>query len=126
MNMASAIPADAATPHIPVSDHMPARRFGMRCPHCKTPGDIRTSAEEAPTLRVLYFSCRNPACGHTWRGSLVYDFGLSPSAIPDPKLDLPMKPVTRDQALRAMADAAARPDPNQPTLFDTTAPPDGP
>lgn len=119
--MARAIPAETPA-HVPVSDHMPARRFGMRCPHCKTPGDIRTSAEEAPTLRILYFNCRNPACGHTWRASLVYDFGLSPSAIPDPALDLPLNPVGRAAALRAMADAALRPDPNQPTLFDPQEP----
>ena len=105
-------------PHAPVSDHMPARRFGMRCPHCRTPGDIRTSVEEAPTLRLVYFSCRNPSCGHTWRASLVYDFGLSPSAIPDPALELPIRAVPRRDVLRAMADAAARVDPAQPGLFD--------
>ena len=103
----------------PVPDHIPTRKYGARCPHCRTPGDIRSSSEELPTLSVIYFGCRNPACGFTWRSSLVFDFGLSPSAIPDPALDLPMRTVARKDALRALADALSpEPDPNQPTLFD--------
>jgi hypothetical protein len=124
MNMRAAIEPDAGNghgpgAHVPLSDHLPARRFGMRCPHCRTPGDIRTSVEEGATIRLIYFSCRNPACGHAWRASLIYDYGLSPSAIPDPALaDLRMRPIPRSEVLRAMADAAARADPDQPGLFD--------
>ena len=122
--MAAAIPSlDAGeathTGPMPAYAFSPSRRYGMRCPHCKTPAQIRSSGEQAPTLCLIYFSCPNPVCGHTWRASLVYDFGLSPSAIPDPALDLKMNPIKRAEALRAMADAAARNDPDQPTLFDT-------
>jgi hypothetical protein len=101
----------------PVAPLAPSRRYGQRCPHCRTAGEIRSSTEAHPTLTVIYFSCRNPACGHTWRASLVYDFGLSPSAIPDPALDLPLKPLSRRDALRILADAQAKPDPDQPGLF---------
>lgn len=123
MIAAAAIPGDAVgapavSEPVPAPAHMPATRFGMRCPHCRTPGDIRTSTEMDRTLRFIYFGCRNPACGHTWRASVQYDFGLSPSAIPDPALNLPMRPVSRADALRALADAATKPDPDQPGLFD--------
>ena len=120
--MAAAIPAEGGAAAVPVPERMGERRYVMRCPHCRAPGSVRSSGEEAPTLRIIYFGCNNPACGHTWRASLMYDFGLSPSAIPNPALDLPMRPVPRSDALRAMADAAVKPDPNQPGLFDPGTP----
>lgn len=115
--MTCATPMDSPAP-VPLAAHVPSRGYGMRCPHCKTPGEIRSSSDEIVTLRLIYFCCRNPACGHTWRSSMVYDFGLSPSAIPDPALDLPMRPLARAEVLRALADAQHKPDPNQPELFD--------
>lgn len=91
----------------------------LRCPHCGVPGRRWSSREIDVTLREIYFACANVACGHTWKASLVYDHGLSPSAIPNPAVNLPLKPLPRAEVLRAIADAAAPdPDPAQPGLFD--------
>lgn len=95
------------------------RSGDLRCPHCRSLTYRRTSRELTATFRELYYMCRNPACGHTFKASLSYDYGLSPSAIPDPDLDLPLRPMERIPGYNARApDDPVRDDPNQPRLFD--------
>lgn len=111
---------------IPVADHIPQRTGDLRCPHCQTPGDRRTSREVTSTFREIFYMCRNPVCGHTWKASLSYDYGLSPSAIPDPRVDLPLRTVPREAALAVIRAAQTSPDPDQPGLFDGPARPEPP
>lgn len=91
----------------------------LRCPHCRSIGRVYTSRTITDTHRDVYYSCSNVACGHSWKASLSYDYGLSPSAIPDPKVDLPMRPISREDVI-AMRGHPGKPlpDPNQPGLFD--------
>lgn len=92
----------------------PTRTGKLRCPHCRAVGDKRSSQSVSDTHRVIHYACSNVACGHTWRASESYEYGLSPSAIPDPRVNLPLRPMARQDVLEAMA---AR-DPAQPGLFD--------
>lgn len=94
-----------------------SRSGDLACPHCKQPGIRRSSREVTDTFREIFYICRNPACGHTWKASLTYDYGLSPSAIPDPNVSLPLRPYERS-AIIAAREAMEPPDPNQPGLFD--------
>jgi len=95
------------------------RRSGeLHCPHCESIGIRRSSREVTITFREIFYVCSNPLCGHTWKGTLSYDYGLSPSAIPDPAVNLPMRIVDRD-AVIGKPHGPAPPDPNQPGLFDS-------
>lgn len=92
----------------------PPRSGFLPCPHCRTTPHRRTSRPITNTYREIYYQCRNMACGHTWKASETYDYGIVPSGIPDPAVDLPLNPMSREDAM-ALANP---PDPNQPTLFD--------
>lgn len=86
----------------------------LRCPHCKCRGQRRSSREITETHRDIYYQCSNLLCGHTWKASETYDYGIVPSAIPDPRVSLPLRQVTRQDAMDQL-----RPrDPTQPGLFD--------
>lgn len=91
----------------------------MPCPHCGHETFRRSSRLITPTYREIFFACRNIACGHTFKGSLGYLYGISPSAIPNPALDLPLRPFERSPALCAATSEPPEPDPNQLGLFDT-------
>ncbi|WP_408586559.1 ogr/Delta-like zinc finger family protein [Novosphingobium sp.] len=92
----------------------PTRTGKLRCPHCKAVGLKRNSVSICDTHRVIHYACSNIACGHTWRASETYEYGLSPSAIPDPRVSLPLRQLSRQEVLEAMAPR----DPSQPGLFD--------
>jgi hypothetical protein len=110
--------AVALADFVPVDPDGTQRGWGRRCPHCNVPAKIRTSREITITVREIYFTCRTPACNHSFVAQLTYVHGLSPSAIPDPRIDLPMRTIPRQQVINAIADADdARLDPAQPTLF---------
>ena len=91
---------------------MPAlarRNSDLRCPHCQMPGIRRSSQEVVVTLRQIFFSCPNPFCTHSWKASLSYDYGISPSAIPNPEMaDLPMRLPSRDEVMAAVREARRR------------------
>ena len=76
--------------------------------------EVRSSEMVTPTHRIIYYDCTNTFCGHTWRASLSYEYGLVPSAIPDPDVNLPLRIVPREQVLDALRER----DPNQPDFFD--------
>lgn len=74
--------------------HVRQRQNYMPCPHCHAPSRVRTSTQDMPTMRELYFQCLNVDCGFTWKAQLAIVWGLSPSAIPNPQIDIPMAPAS--------------------------------
>lgn len=93
-------------------------RARARCPHCHCAANCRSSREIAITNRELYYECTNLFCGHAWKSSEIYDHGLRPSAIPNPKIDLKLRVPTRAEALELLRDR----DPDQPDMFEAPAP----
>lgn len=88
------------------------RNSDLRCPHCKMPGIRRSSQEVSVTLRQIFFSCPNPFCGHSWKASLTYDYGISPSAIPCPDMaDLRLYMPPRDEVMAGVREARRREQP---------------
>lgn len=59
------------------------------CPHCGSSFRIRTSEQENALLRRLWGQCSNVNCGFTAQGFLSWDAELSPSATPNPNINLP-------------------------------------
>lgn len=95
------------------------RSLGLRCPHCQASATCRTSKGVTSIFRELFYICSNVMCGHTFKASLTYEYGLSPSACPDPTLNLPMRPVDRAVAIaQAAQQPGAGPPSKQPGLFD--------
>ncbi|ROT46095.1 ogr/Delta-like zinc finger family protein [Pusillimonas sp. NJUB218] len=75
-----------------------SKRIGMRCPHCGNRAQIRTSIEQSPTMRDVYFLCENLTCGHSWVATLEAVRTIAPSGMPNPKVDLPI--LTRPEVER--------------------------
>lgn len=93
-------------------------RARARCPHCQAAANCRSSREIAITNRELYYECTNLFCGHAWKSSEIYEHGLRPSAIPDPKVELKLRVQNRQDVLEMMRDQ----DPAQPELFSALQP----
>lgn len=67
----------------------------FRCPHCKTKSQVRTSKDVSVLMRELIYACLNHECGHTFAAFLEVSRTLSPSAMPDPSVYLPMSEHVR-------------------------------
>lgn len=93
-------------------------RARARCPHCHMSAICRSSGEITVTNRVLYYECTNLFCGHAWKSSEIYDHGLRPSAIPNPKVDLKLCVPTRQEVVELLRNR----DPDQPDMFDAKTP----
>lgn len=97
------------------------RKGFVQCPHCNAPATIRTSEWVNETVKDLYLICLNTDCGHTWKAQLAAVFTLSPSAIPNPQINLPMAPS--DYVRRRYPESAREPgndpghDPRQIQMF---------
>lgn len=94
------------------------RAGSLRCPHCECVGRVRSSESVTPQHRKLYYQCGNVLCGHSWLATVSYEYGLSPSAIPNPKVTLPLRPVPRQQVMELLRER----DPSQPDMFDVKTP----
>lgn len=90
-----------------------AKIIGMSCPHCGSRAQVRTSVEQTPTMRQVYFLCTNLACGHSWVAVLEATRTISPSGIPNPAIDLP---VMERRQIEALHDFLNHPD--QRSIFD--------
>lgn len=77
------------------------------CPHCKEPSFIRTSAQMTVLTRESTHICTNPECGCTFVALTEVVRVLSPSATPDPSVNLPLSTHIRRDMLRATLDHAA-------------------
>lgn len=79
--------------------------LGMNCPHCKTWSTVRSSEPLSPLVRAVFFQCRQLHCGHTWKAHLEAVHTITPSAVPDPNIDLPLS--SRSENLRRIAESRA-------------------
>lgn len=83
-------------------DTRPAgERWGRNCPHCNWPSSIRSSHSESPVLWEQLRWCNNPMCGHTWIDYVEAHRTLSPSAIPNPNVHIPLSPHVRRDLVAA-------------------------
>ncbi|HEY5804876.1 MAG TPA: ogr/Delta-like zinc finger family protein [Lysobacter sp.] len=71
----------------------------MCCPHCKHTASARTSTQLSPLYREVTYTCRNTDCGHVFVAGLEAIRTLSPSAIPDPEINLPFSRHVRQRQL---------------------------
>lgn len=78
---------------------MSGSKYKLICPHCKMPIRVRNSIAMHPLLRTIYVQCTNLGCGATFKGEMELTHMLSPSATPNPAIDIPMA----DSAMRLAA-----------------------
>ena len=52
------------------------------------------------TFREITFQCANPECGHTYVVNMEFARTLSPSAVPNLALQLPLSPHVRERRPR--------------------------
>ncbi|HEY9092054.1 ogr/Delta-like zinc finger family protein [Parasphingorhabdus sp.] len=88
------------------------------CPICHDRARVRSSTMVTPTVRDLHIQCMNVDCGATWKSQMQVVYLLSPSAIENPDIDIPMAPagVPRKTYLPPGEEA---PDPRQIPMFET-------
>lgn len=84
----------------------PRDRVRMKCPHCKKLSLCRTSKEESVLTRSFVYCCSNFECGHVFKAVMEIHYTISPSATPDPSVDLPMSTHVRRDIVRAQMDLA--------------------
>ncbi len=60
----------------------------FRCPHCGTKSRVRNSQLMSPTVTWLYVQCLNLECGHTGRVDAEASVTISPSATPNPTVNM--------------------------------------
>lgn len=60
----------------------------VKCPHCKSSARIRTSRNITDFTKELYCQCENVMCGHTFVAQIEAVRTISPSATPDPQVEL--------------------------------------
>lgn len=61
--------------------HVVGKAPVMVCPVCSANAIARTSEEQSPTVRKLWYRCTNVECGMSWTAQLAIDRVINPSAI---------------------------------------------
>ena len=75
------------------------------CPHCERTAYTRTSMQLTNTSRETIFVCKNFYCGHVFSAVTEINRTLSPSAIPNPMVILPMSTHIKRKLLQTQLDA---------------------
>lgn len=83
-----------------------AERQRLDCPHCEWPCLVRTSVRLSNLTRETMYACVNVECGHTFVALTEIVRTLSPSATPNPSVNLPISSHVRREVLRAQMDHA--------------------
>lgn len=78
---------------------MSKARGGTSCPHCRAPAAVRTSRQITPLFREGTYACTNDMCGHVFVCGVEALRTLSPSALPDVEVTLPLSPHMRKTEL---------------------------
>ena len=116
----------------PKQKSIPRDRTRLRCPHCKSPCNSRTSFETSGVTRTFIYCCTNYECGHTFKAVMEIHYTISPSATPDPAVNLPISTHVRRDLVRVQMDVARsadhEPEHTEPVTGDLFAgiPPDPP
>jgi len=72
------------------------------CPHCRSLSIARSSRELSVTMKEIYYQCMNPECSHSYVVTHEVTRTLSPSAMPDPSVSLPISTHTRDRVMKQL------------------------
>ena len=64
--------------------------YKLICPHCRHGLRVRNSYSLHLLLRATYLQCTNINCGATFRAQMEITHAMSPSACPNPEIDLPV------------------------------------
>ena len=78
----------------------------MACPHCDAQSEIRTSRMVSKTMRELIYACTDMECGHTFVATTEIQRTLSPSAKPNPRVNLPLSAHVQRDMMRVVLDNA--------------------
>lgn len=78
-----------------------ATLYQNKCPHCGYRLSIRHSHVENALLKTLYGQCQNLECGWTGRGILEWVYQISPSAQPNPNIELPFTALSSKKLVPA-------------------------
>jgi DNA-directed RNA polymerase subunit RPC12/RpoP len=62
----------------------------VKCPHCGSGTEIRSSREIDTLSRDVYYMCRDLDCGHQFVGQLTIKHSIVPSATPRAGVALPV------------------------------------
>ena len=89
---------------------LPRESTRLKCPHCRMPSVIRTSLEMTVLTRETTYCCTNAECGHTFSALTEIVRTLSPSATPNPSINLPLSTHVRRDLMRATLDNAQHSD----------------
>ncbi len=72
--------------------------YKLKCPDCGGPIRVRNSYEQHALLRGLFLQCTNLNCGGVFGGNMEITHRMSPSAAPNPNIDLPLAPSAMRKA----------------------------
>ncbi len=79
----------------------------MRCPHCQSRAQARTSKALSSTMREITYACRNHECAFVWVATLEATRVISPSAVPNTEVQLPLSPhIKRAELVSSISSAA--------------------
>lgn len=81
-----------------------------KCPDCKGPTRVRSSREVTILYRQQTIICIDPECGGTYGAEVSITHRISPSARPDPSIDLRMAPPRQRKLVPANDDHASGPE----------------
>lgn len=81
-------------------------RITIRCPHCRARATAVKSREMTLTMREVTYVCTNAHCGHTYVAGLEVMRTLSPSAMPNPAVTIPLSMHIKRRLLAAQMDGA--------------------
>ncbi len=80
-------------------------RGRVQCPHCRAPLKVRDSESLTPLCREIRYQCSNLECGGTYVADLTISRMIAPSQLPNPRIKLPVGPLTRARPVQAFAAA---------------------
>ncbi|MEJ1436553.1 MAG: ogr/Delta-like zinc finger family protein [Candidatus Sedimenticola sp. (ex Thyasira tokunagai)] len=78
-----------------------------KCPHCGEKAIIRDSWVLSDTCRKIKAQCQDPDCGFVGQATISFDTTISPSAKPNPQVNLPLsRHVNRNLVFDSMKQTA--------------------
>lgn len=78
-------------------------KVSIRCPHCNSFAASRSSRQMSVTLREINYQCTNLQCGHTYVANLEVVRTLSPSAMPNHAIRLPISEQTAARVMQQLS-----------------------